>query len=354
MKAPKVIMMGTSPTGKGGIATVVSVLQSDGFFERNDARYVVTHVQGSALDKIGVAMKAVVELMRACARRERPCVHVHSASRASFFRKSALLALARAFGCKTVFHLHGAEFQKFASTEAGAVRSFWIRHTLSKSSAVITLSESWARFLREYAPRSTVLVIPNSVPVPPPSVRQADPGNILFLGRAEHRKGIFDLLQAVQQLAPAFPNVRLVIGGDGDLDAVAAKVNELGIGRHVEIAGWMGAHEKAQRLEQASIFCLPSHDEGLPMAMLEAMAAGRPVVVTPVGGIPEAITHGDNGMLVPPGDPEALAAVLATVLHDEQLRMRLGASARRTIETRFGTAVVLGQLSRLYRDLANS
>ncbi|WBS04480.1 glycosyltransferase family 4 protein [Pseudoduganella sp. SL102] len=352
MKAPKFLMMGTSATGKGGIATVVAVLQREGFFERNGGRYVVTHLQGSPVQKIGAAMNAVFQLLGVRLRGARPCVHVHSASRASFFRKSALLWVARVLGCKTVFHLHGAEFRQFATVESGPLVSRWIRHTLRRSSAVVTLSESWARFLREFAPGANVVVIPNSVQLPAVTVRPDVAPNILFLGRAEQRKGIFDLLRAVRDLAAVIPEVKLVIGGDGDLDAVVRAAEELGIRQHVDIAGWMGGEEKARRLEEAMVFCLPSHDEGLPMAMLEAMAAGLPVVVTPVGGIPEAIVHGDNGMLVPPGQPAELAAVLGEVLRNKELRNRLGARARQTIETRFGTAVVLDQLSHLYDELA--
>jgi glycosyltransferase involved in cell wall biosynthesis len=353
-KAPKLLMMGTCPTGKGGIATVVSVLDQEGFFERSHGRYVVTHAQVAGYRKIGVAGRAVAALLGACLRGERPCVHVHSASRASFFRKSILLALARSFGCKTVFHLHGAEFRQFATAESGPVVRWWIRHTLRYSSAVITLSESWARFLREFAPGANVVVIPNSVPLPPLSARHAGPPVILFLGRAEQRKGIFDLLHAMPALKAEYKDIRLVIGGDGDLAAVAQAAENLGISEYVDIAGWIGSEERALRLAQAAIFCLPSYDEGLPMAMLEAMAAGLPVVVTPVGGIPEAITHADNGMLVTPGKPEELAAVLGEVLRNDGLRAALGVRARQTIETRFGTAVVLDQLCHLYDDLAKT
>ncbi|TWI65140.1 glycosyltransferase involved in cell wall biosynthesis [Pseudoduganella lurida] len=327
-------------------------MDHDGFFERNEGRYVVTHTQGPVWQKIRVALSSACQLLAACMRGPSPIVHVHSACGASFFRKSFLLALARAFGSKTVFHLHGAEFRQFATIETGPVGRRWIRHTLQRSSVVIALSESWAEFLCEFAPGSRVVVVPNSVPLPPVTARQPQEGNILFLGRAEQRKGTFDLLRAVQALKKTIPVVRLVIGGDGDLDAVARAAAELGISDNVDIAGWMGPEEKKRRMEEASVFCLPSYDEGLPMAMLEAMAMGLPIVVTPVGGIPEAITHGDNGMLVSPGQPARLATVLAQVLGDEELRSQLGTRARKTIEERFGTTVVLERISRLYRDLA--
>jgi glycosyltransferase involved in cell wall biosynthesis len=92
----------------------------------------------------------------------------------------------------------------------------------------------------------------------------------------------------------------------------------------------------------------------LPMAMLEAMAAGRAVVASSVGGIPETIVDGDNGLLVPPRDEAALARALEQVVGDEALRARLAGRARATIEQHYSTEVVCGQLSALYRDLAGT
>src|SRR5471032_2897052 len=160
-----VLMAGTSPDGKGGIAAVVSVLRQEGFFEKGQIRYLVTHVDGSAWRKFKLTLAACWQVLTICLR-ERPVFHVHAASRASFFRKSLLLAIARACGSKTVFHLHGGEFKQFALVESGPLARWWIRHTLNQSSLVITLSNSWAQFLAEFVPAAQVRVVANSVRVP--------------------------------------------------------------------------------------------------------------------------------------------------------------------------------------------
>lgn len=351
----KALMVGTDPNGKGGVAAVVTVLRQEGFFERHAVRYIVTHVQQSAPRKAAAMLRACGQLLGACAFGQRPLVHVHSASRASFYRKSLVLALARGFGCKTIFHLHGAEFQQFALREAGAPLRWWIKRTLERSDAVVALSDTWAAFLRGYAPRAAVHVVPNSVKLPElaPAALQ-EPARILFLGRAEKRKGIFELLPAVAALAADFPAIRLVVGGDGDLQAVRERAAELGIAGRLEVLGWIGAEQKAGELARAAIFTLPSHDEGLPMAMLEAMAAGKAIVVTPVGGIPEAVQDGVNGLLVAPGDPLALAAALRALMADPALGERLAGQARATIARRFSTDVVLGTLSAIYQQLSGA
>ncbi|MCS0597543.1 glycosyltransferase family 4 protein [Massilia agri] len=349
LAAPRVLMLGTDPEGRGGVATVVSLLRQDGLFEREGVCYVPTHAEGTTTHKVGAFVKGVWGTLICLARRPE-VVHAHAASKGSFVRKSILLALARASGCKTVFHLHGACFDDFVAGSNGLMRR-WIRHTLEKSSTVIALSSRWADFLRGFAPAARVVVIPNSVPLPPRSDVEVQPGRILFLGQVEPRKGIYELVEALGLLRERFPQVELAIGGQGELEQVKRRAEELGVGERVTMLGWVTSGRKQEELARASVFCLPSHAEGLPMAMLEAMAAGKAIVVSGVGGIPDAVQDQENGLMVQPGDAQGLATALARILGDEQERQRLGARARKTIEERFESGVVIGQLSAVYRQL---
>jgi glycosyltransferase involved in cell wall biosynthesis len=360
-------MVGTLPEGRGGVASVVSVLRRHGLFEREDVRYIATHRCGTRMAKAAGALGGLCRIVLSCLwaglGRRPAVVHAHVASRASFLRKSLVLLIARMSGCKTIFHLHGAEFREFATQEAGRLLRRWIRHTLERSSVVIALSESWAQFLRAFAPGATVAVVPNAVPLPvlPAGADEADgtdgggeAGRILFLGRVEAGKGVYELLAAGAALADRFPALRIVIGGEGDLEGVRRRAAALGIGARVELRGWIDAQARAAELARASVFCLPSHAEGLPMALLEAMAARKAVVACSVGGVPEALRDGDNGLLVAPRDSGALAAALGRVLGDRALRARLAQRARATVEQYYSTEVMCGKLSAIYRELAGT
>jgi glycosyltransferase involved in cell wall biosynthesis len=348
-------MVGTALEGRGGVVAAVSVLREAGLFEREAVRYVATHADGSKPAKARRALSGLWSTACACLWQRPAIVHAHAASRASFLRKSLLLLIARRAGCKTIFHLHGGGFRQFATGESGALMRRWIRHTLEQSSRVIALSEGWAQFLRGFAPKARVAVVPNSVPLPAlPAASGAQPQRILFLGRAEAAKGIDELLKAVAALAPRFPELILAIGGEGDLARVRAQARQLGIAARIELLGWLNPQARDLELARAAVFCLPSHAEGLPMSMLEAMAAARAVVVTSVGGIPETIIDHDNGLLVPPRDVGALAHALAEVLGDEALRSRLARRARATVEQRYSTDVVGEQLASIYRELAGA
>lgn len=345
-------MLGTEPGGRGGVATVVSLLRQSGLFEREGVCYVPTHAEGSRAARIGAACKGLLRTL-ACLARRPEVVHAHAASNGSFARKSVLLALSRASGAKTVFHLHGACFDRFIERSSPLTRR-WIRHTLEKSSVVIALSSRWAEYLASFAPRANIVVIPNSVPLPPPAQEAPEPGRILFLGQVEPRKGIYELLEALALLRERFPHVRLAIGGQGELEQLRRRAAALGVADLISELGWVTAQRKQEELARAAIFCLPSHAEGLPMALLEAMAAGKAVVSTGVGGIPDALRDGDNGLMVEPGNVASLAAALGRLLGDEAERRRLSARARATIEQEFESGVVIGQLSAVYRQLRQS
>lgn len=355
--APRVLMVGTALEGRGGVAAVISVLRRHGLFERESVRYVATHRDDTPLAKARGALAGLWQTAVACAR-DPVIVHVHAASHASFLRKSLVLLVARLAGRKTIFHLHGGGFRTFATEEAGPLLRRWIRHTLEASSLVITLSDGWAGFVRAFAPRAHVAVVPNAVPLDALPPAGADvPGRVLFLGRLEAAKGVFDLLEAGARIVRATIGpcpLRLVFGGDGDAEGLRRRAAELGIADRIELLGWAGAERREAELAQASVFCLPSHAEGLPMAMLEAMAARKAVVATRVGAIPETLRDGIDGLLVPPRDAAALAAALARVLDDAALRAALAGHARVTIEQHYSTEVVCGQLSAIYRELAGT
>lgn len=336
----------------GGIASVVSTYARAGLFERFPSRALSTHGGASLWERLAFTVRALPVFFFALLCRDVALVHAHVASRGSFKRKSLFLALARAFGVPTIFHLHGAQFHKFADSEAGPALRRWIVYSLERSSRVIVLSEAWAAYVRKLAPRAKVEVIANPVAFPEELDQSAvEPGRVLFLGRVDQRKGAFDLLEAARIVAPQVPGFRLALGGDGDLGRVRETVRGLGLAGQVEVLGWVGPESKEQEFARAQIFVLPSYDEGLPMAMLEAMALGKAIVVTPVGGIPEAVQDGEQGLLVPPGDPAALAATLTRLLNAPDLCSKLGVAARARVAERFSTDIVLKQVVALYGNL---
>lgn len=162
---------------------------------------------------------------------------------------------------------------------------------------------------------------------------------ILTMSRLVYKKGLTHLLAAMPQIRAAHPNALLVLVGDGDLrNELAQQVRELGIGAGVRFAGQLDRATAALAIAAADVYVVPSildqggNIDGLPNALLEGMAAARPIVATRVAGIPDVISDGTHGLLVPPADPGALARAVSRLLADNGLARRLGAAARTRVE----------------------
>jgi glycosyltransferase involved in cell wall biosynthesis len=226
---------------------------------------------------------------------------------------------------------------------------------LEGATRVLVLSESWSRFIEGIAPRARVAVVPNYVALPPPVVRTPRATvRLLFLGALGPRKGIFDLLHALAHAVAAGAPLHLTVGGDGQLAEARRLAAELGLADRVSFEGWVDPARRAVLLAESDVYVLPSYNEGLPMSVLEAMAAGLPVITTTVGGLPELIASGENGWLIEPGDVDAMTQALAELAADPDRRLRLGAAGRERVEASYSRPVVLGLLEAIYAETAGA
>ena len=164
-------------------------------------------------------------------------------------------------------------------------------------------------------------------------------------------KGQRHLLDAAARVVAEVPDARFVIVGAGELrDALAAQVARLGLERHVVLTGFRT--DALALLKAFDLFVMSSVTEGLGTSVLDAMACGRAVVATRAGGIPESVVDGETGLLVPPGDPAALASAVLRLLRDADLRQALGRAGRVRVDARFSAARMVAETAAVYEALA--
>lgn len=346
-----VLMVGTDLGGMGGVRAVVRGYIDGGLFERYDCVYVASHRAGNAWVKIFTALKGWVRVAVLLRKLDAPLVHVQTASRGSFWRKAVVCFMARVAGRPYLVHLHGGGFSRFYEHESGPIGRRVIRSTLGHAALVVALSEEWRGRLLKICPTARVEVLHNAVAVPDAALVQSRPAatpTLLFLGHLLPDKGVFDLVKAFAEVARQVPNLRLVLGGVGQVDAVSELATQLGVRERLDLPGWLGPEDKTAALAASTIFLLPSYHEGMPMALLEAMSWGRPVIATPVGGIPQIVTHEVNGLLVAPGDIAALTAAITRLLESPTLAGQLGNAGRATIERGFSLDDALARLGSIY------
>lgn len=279
-------------------------------------------------------------------------VHIHMAEHGSVARKGIIVLMAALFRVPVVLHLHGGRFPEQVRN-AGPLTGWAIRRMVALCAETVVLGDFWQRFMVEEfgADARRVTVLHNAVPGPQAiPLRSADrPVRILFLGRLIKLKGIHVLLDALAAAECRSRPWELVIAGDGDLETYRRQTEALGLAGRVHFTGWLDQDGCRRHLQQSDVLVLPSMFEGLPMAVLEAMAHGLSIIATPVGSVGDAIEHEVTGLLVPPGEVPPLAEALVRILDDADLRRRLGAGARRKFETCFDIAVYRDRLIDIYR-----
>jgi glycosyltransferase involved in cell wall biosynthesis len=343
-----VLMVGTHPSTKGGIRMLVEGYRNHGLFRRAPVKFVPTHWERTQLQKALIAIAGWFRVAWALVRLDRPLVHVHLSSQASFWRKAVICVMARIAGRPYLLHVHGGRFMRFYE-ESGRRSRWFIRRVFARSALVLALTEDWRTRLSRMCPEARIEVLPNGVPLPALAERASGhPPRVLFLGVLHPQKGTFDLVRAFARIAPTFPEWKLVCAGSGAIEETQALAAELGIADRVECTGWLDLTAKQKVLAEATVFALPSYAEGLPMALLEGMSWGLPAIATPVGGIPGTIRPPHNGLLVPPGDVDALAGALSQLMGSRERRDALGTAARATIEREFSLDASIEQLLRIY------
>ena len=347
-----VSMVGPDLNARGGMATVECNILEALDPQAVSVRFFPTYEDGSALKKLAVFFKAY----RACARslKSADVLHVHMASRGSFARKRVFINRAFREDVPVVAHLHGSEFAVWYDKECNEAGRAEICKTLDKCARVVLLSDEWMNFFihRNICPRDKLIVLNNAVNIPHENTTDYFNKTVLFMGRLDDRKNPGALIHAAVSVISEHPDVRFVFAGDGEVQRYKELACGLGISDNCTFTGWVSDKEKSALFCRASVFCLPSRNEGMPMSVLEAMSHGLACVATPVGGIPQIIQHGTNGFLVPGEGIDELAEIISSLLSQPLRKMEIGKAGRETICNRFCLDRYVSHLTDIYREVA--
>jgi glycosyltransferase involved in cell wall biosynthesis len=264
-------------------------------------------------------------------------------------------------GVPVVTSLHNTTMRTSQKRMLSSLETFALRYLVKH---VVAVGWGTAEAHRARLGGVPIEVIPNAVSIPQPSApetRQATrstllgdptPSVLLYVGRLEPQKGLFDLLDAFSQVLEVHPGTRLLIAGSGAIESqVRVRVKDLGLEKGVKMLGQRG--DIPDLLAASDIFVSAAHWEGLPVASLEAMAAGLPIVVTAVGDLPRVVQPG-TGLLVSPGDPGGFAACINQLLAQPELREEMGVAARNHIRCHYNAANWADRLLDVYAGVIRS
>jgi len=277
--------------------------------------------------------------------------HVHIAGRGSTARKLILTNAARALATPYILHLHDYDYAEDFTRRPPRLQAA-IRRMFTAAERVIVLGSRDAGTVTGQlgVPPARVDVLHNCVldPGEGPARHPRAAPTIVFLGQLSERKGVPELLAALASPAMAELGWRAVLAGDGPVERYRAEAGALGLAQRVSMPGWLGEPETRALCAAGDILVLPSHSEGMAMAVIEGLAHGLAVVTTRVGAHEEAITDGTTGRFVPVGDVPALAEALARLVTDPVARTRLGSQGRALFVSRFSMSAYMRRLDGVY------
>ncbi len=244
------------------------------------------------------------------------------------------------------------------------LRNYWLHWPLRQAQALLPCSEHEATIMRAMGLRQSMTVLPlwiettamQTLPASPAPDRDATerPPTLLFIGQLTPRKGYDLLVRALPQVVERYPTaiVQIVSGlNTADREAMEAMAGEAGVAERIEFLGRVDDARLVELFRDADMYVTPTRYEGFGLTLLEAMAAGCPVVSTAIPVVDEIIEHGQNGWLTPYNDPDGLAQGILRLLDDPALRRRLATAGARTVKEQFDGSKIVRQFEQVYEQV---
>ncbi|MBO5209431.1 MAG: glycosyltransferase family 4 protein [Lachnospiraceae bacterium] len=345
----KICMIVPNPAVKGGIASVVNGYRGSDMEKQHQISYVESYCDGSKWQKLFKALSGYLAFIGQLLRNRPDLIHIHSSFGPSFYRKIPFIYLGRWAGIPVVNHIHGAEFDVFYE-QASEKKKKRIAKVYGKCNRLVVLSAEWKEAISQIVPADKIDIVENYCKIPEePYDTGRKQAQILFLGELGERKGCYDIPVIYEKVKQNCPQAHLVMAGDGQMAQIKEAFGQRNLLEDVEFPGWIRGEAKEKLLRESAIFLFPTYNEGMPMAVLEAMGYGMGIVTTQVGGIPKLIAHKQNGYLEKPGDTEAMAQDVISLLQEENLSRQMGQQARNLVKQKYSLESHWQKLEQTYR-----
>lgn len=368
---PRVLISGHLPPPMSGIGTYYKTLLGSSLPRQVSMQFIDTSSRRRALSTTGswsflnlvLAVVDCVRFAKAVAVFKPEICHISTAFGLSFVKHSVCVAIARLLGSKVLLHPHCSFYILYE--QQGKAWQWFVRKVIGLCSGVVVLSNEW-KTLQVILPECQIYSLPNAIDL----LSYVDVGrekiesksenhclHVLYLGYLGKAKGSFDLICAAQKVLNQEQGVVFELVGKelatGELNQLHAQVADADLEQFIHIKPAVAGTEKIKLFRSADIFVYPSYHEGMPMAVIEAMACGLPIVATQVGGLPDLVFPGLNGLLVPSGQPDQLANAIHKLIVNPQIRHSMQASSFQIAQENFDVETHVTRLLDIYQSLSS-
>lgn len=350
----KILIIGPSTRrSKGGMATVIEGIMTDNKLNSNyNIKMHESYSDGNILYRLIFSIVAYIRFIFIYNKYD--LFYIHMASYGSTFRKGYYIRFLNKRNKKIILHVHGAEYLIFynnlSEKKKKKVQEIWLN-----SHTVIALSDKWKTEFEHLFNHKNIIVINNGI-----DTEQYENGKciienvrhkFLFLGRLGKRKGTYDIVSAIEKLTKIYPDILVYMAGDGEISQVKNLINKKKLNNNIKIMGWIDFENKVKLLQKVCTVLLPSYNEGLPMTILEGMAAGKVIISTNVGGIPELVENNVNGLIINPGDIDALCKAMKRVIEEKKFVAMCSVNNLTKIEFNFSRKKMHAEIYNVFSNL---
>ncbi len=363
MNRPVVLLLGPHLAAVSGVSTHLNLLMESSLGEDFELVHFQVGSEGrdeGAISRLARLALSPFALFATILFRQVALVHINtSLNTRAYWRDLAYLFIAKLLRARVVYQVHGGKLpHDFCAGKAMLTR--FLRWTLRLPDLVLVLAQVELDAYRIFVPEQNLVRLPNGIDTRPyarvPTVRtRAEyPLRLVYIGRLDRDKGLYEALQGLRLACELGVDARLIVAGRGPEEGRLRRYAQaLGIAARAAFIGPVFGDEKVKILATADLMILPSYAEGLPYALLEAMAAGIPVIATPVGAIPDVVTSNTHGLLVPPRDGRAIAQALVKLNGDREQLSWMSRACRRRIQAAYSIDRLAAELSMHYAALVD-
>ena len=360
----RVLVTSTNPEAKGGIATLHQVL----FGQIIQNKFCAIMFPISSPNPFNERLNSRIYRLIGCLKhfysllikdKSLGIVHINSSyDTKGIVRDLFFIIVSWRLGRKIILQIHSEiDFNKYPKIIK------WIaRQVFPLSNKILVFSKNDMKKIEMLAPKEKIKILQNAVKVDDFTSKDKsfkkdlsipeDGGVILFLSRLIKEKGVYDLIESITTVAKEYKNVYFIIAGEGpERNRMEMICKEKGIEKQVRFTGHVNNKNLLKAYSCADIFVLPTYSEAMPMVILEALAAGLPIISTPIGAIPDIIKDGINGFLIEPNSPKQLAEKILFLLHNEETKKRIGEVNIQLAKNEYDVKVILNKLEQLYLSI---
>jgi len=368
-KRPRVLLSGHLPPPMSGIGTYYETLLGSSLPKRVNLQFIDTSSRRRPGVETGSwSFSNVISAIADCVRFAKSVVifqpeicHIATTYGLSFLKHSVCVLMARLSGSQVLLHPH-CSFH-FLYERRGRAWQWFIRKVIGMCQGVVVLSNEWKK-LQDVVPDCPVYYLPNAIDLlsyvevatERIEAKEDEPClHVLYLGHLGKEKGSFDLISAAKTVLEQQRGILFDLVGQeqvfGDMQALQTQVAEARLEQFIHIQSAVARAEKIELFRNADLFVYPSYHEGMPMAVIEAMACGLPIIATQVGGLPELVRPELNGLLVPAGRPDQLADAIQQLAHDAPIRHSMQENSLRLAQENFDIEKLVERLVDIYQAL---